>query len=410
MNNSSKNPASLQPNELEIVYAISRAVAGSTDTDTALDEIVKLVRTVFIFDNMVLYTMPADNEQLEPTYARAIGRGRTREADLAWGEKTAQEVYRSQTRVMRVDEAANETPIDRTNIRHSLGLPLNASGQWLGALVFIRFGGPEFLPEQIHLAEFIAVHVAQLLEHRLLVDRVADLEARRRLDSLQDDFISTISHELLTPLGFIKGYATTLLREDTEWDRDTRQEFLTIIDEESDRLHELIDNLLDSSRLQAGTLRMNSQPIRLDTFLRDISMRSRSHHDDLQIDLAIEAPGLQINADPSRLAQVFENILHNAIKYAPGSPIKITLDRQDDRAHIQFQDQGPGIAPQHLENLFQRFYRAPENSTTVRGTGLGLYISRKIIQAHNGEIVAESQVGQGTSFHIYLPLQQKSSS
>jgi signal transduction histidine kinase len=309
---------------------------------------------------------------------------------------------------MRVEELT-DLPVDRTNVRHSLGLPLHVSGQMLGALVFIRFGGPQYLPPQVHLAEFIAQHVAQLLERRTLVDRVADLEARRRLDSLQDDFIATVSHELLTPLGFVKGYATTLLRQDIEWDDETRREFLTIIDEESDRLRELIDDLLDSSRLQAGTMRMSFQPLRLDTLLRDIAMRSRSHHDNLQLELVIESPGLQILADPSRLAQVFDNILHNATKYAPGSSIQIKLDRSDDMAHIAIRDYGPGIAPQHLDNLFQRFYRVPENSTSIRGSGLGLYICRKILQAQKGEISAESQLGEGTTFHIYLPLQQKRS-
>jgi len=324
MNESSKDIGALQPNELEIVYAISRAVDSSENTEKVLDEIIHLARTVFIFDNMVLYTSTAGGNGLEPTYARAIGRGRTHEADLAWGEVTAHQVCQNHTNIMRIEEIAG-APMDRTNIRHSLGLPLNVGGQVWGALVFIRFGGPQYLPEQVNLAEFIAQHIAQLLERRTLVERVADLEARRRLDSLQDDFIATISHELLTPLGFIKGYATTLLREDIQWDDTTRREFLTIIDEESDRLRELIEDLLDSSRLQSGTLRMSFQPLRLDTFLRDISMRTRSHHENQEIELSIETPGLQTQADPFRLAQVFDNILHNAFKYAPGSPIHIRL-------------------------------------------------------------------------------------
>ncbi len=99
-----------------------------------------------------------------------------------------------------------------------MGLPLRLAGQSKGVLVFIRFGGPVFTPDQISLAEFIALHVAQILERKQLVNQIANLEAKRRLDSLQDDFIAMISHELLTPLGFIKGYATTLLREDTSWD------------------------------------------------------------------------------------------------------------------------------------------------------------------------------------------------
>jgi signal transduction histidine kinase len=166
----------------------------------------------------------------------------------------------------------------------------------------------------------------------------------------------------------------------------------------------LIDNLMDSSRLQSGTLRMSFQPIRLDTLLKDIAMRSQSRNDNLIIDLQATSPGLQIQADPTRLGQVFDNILSNAIKYAPGSPITITLTYSDETATVAIRDQGPGIADHHLENLFQRFYRVPEGNTTVRGSGLGLYICRKLIQAHHGEIYAQSTLGQGTTFFITLPL------
>ncbi|HEX9029167.1 MAG TPA: histidine kinase dimerization/phospho-acceptor domain-containing protein, partial [Anaerolineales bacterium] len=261
-----QSTGALRPQELEAIYAISRTISRAIDTDSALDEIIHLVRPVFIFDNIVLYAQREDGS-LEPSYARAIGRGRFREADLAWGEYTANDAFQSGKTVLRVEELA-EASEDRTRMRYFLGLPLTLGEQVMGALVFIRFGGPPYTPDQIHLAEFIDTHIAQLLSRRKLIERVASLEARRRLDSLQDDFIATISHELLTPLGFIKGYATTLLREDTTWDESTRREFLTIIDEEADRLRELIDNLMDSSRLQAGTMRMSFQPVRLDTFLK----------------------------------------------------------------------------------------------------------------------------------------------
>jgi signal transduction histidine kinase len=403
MDDNNKNPGSLQPQELEAVYAISREVAEVEDTDAALDEIVRILRPVFIFDNMVLYICCQDDDTLEPSFARAIGRGRFREADLTWGGTTAQQTYREQRVVTQVEQLQG-AEIDRTNLRYSLGLPVHLRGEMFGALVFIRFGGPTYLPEHIHLAEFVARHVAQLLQRHQFVERIADLEARRRLDMLQDDFISTISHELLTPLGFIKGYTTTLLREDIIWDEETRREFLSIINEESDRLRELIDNLLDSSRLQAGTLRMNYQPIRLDAMLKDISLRARSRNDKLEIRLVLKADGLQVQADPTRLAQVFDNILNNATKYAPGSPVTIILNRKDQMAAVAISDEGPGIAPQHVENLFKRFYRAPESSNVARGTGLGLYICRKIIQAHSGEITAESVLGEGTTFFIYLPL------
>lgn len=399
-----KNPGTLRPEELEAVYAISRAVARAGSMDSALDEIIRLARPVFIFDNMVLY-LQRKPETLEPEYARAIGRGRSQEANLVWGEATAFKALRSE-RVVMLKEQAGDYKQDRTRLRYSLGLPLQWGSDAMGALVFIRFGGPSFQPDQIRLSEFIAVHVSQLLGRKHLVQRVSSLEAERRLDRLQEDFIATVSHELLTPLGFIKGYATTLLRDDTIWDDDTRREFLTIIDEEADRLRELIENLMDSSRLQAGTLRMSFQPLRLDTFLKDMMQRAKSQDEDVHVELDIDAPGLQIPADPTRLAQVLDNLLSNAMKYAPGSPVYVILGKEDQVAHITVKDNGPGIPPEHIKHLFERFYRVPSSNITIRGTGLGLFIVRRIVEAHGGEIKVESVVGRGTAFHIYLPLER----
>jgi signal transduction histidine kinase len=395
------NPTSLRPQELEAMYAISRTVALAVDIDAALDAIIPLARPVFIFDNIVLYTQRAD-ATIEPSHARAIGRGRFREADLAWGEPTAQEAYQTRQTTLRV-EVSPEADEDRISKRFILGLPLTLRDQVMGALVFIRFGGPPYSPDQIHLAEFIGYHVGQLIGHRQLVERVASLEAKRRLDSLQDNFIATITHELLTPLGFIKGYATTLLRDDINWDDQTRREFLTIIDEESDRLRELIDNLMDSSRLQSGTLRMNVQPVRIDALLKDISARAKARDESMQINLELKVTGIQIKGDPTRLAQVFENLLSNASKYAPGSPVDICLEITDGKAEILVRDYGPGIAPEYLKHIFNRFFRIPGQSTGIRGTGLGLFICMQIIEAHDGEIVVESEVGRGPTFKISLP-------
>jgi K+-sensing histidine kinase KdpD len=247
----------LRPQELEAVYAISKAVAEAVDLDTALEVIMRLARPVFIFDNMVLY-LQKQEAGLEPAYARVIGRGQSAEAELAWGEVCASEAFQTQHTAI-YHEILDGWQNDRLCWRDFLGLPTYTKEGIQGALVFGRFGGPPYAPDQIHLAEFITAHVAQLLEHQQLVQRIASLEAERRLQRLQEDFIATVSHELNTPLGFIKGYATTLLREDTTWDEATRREFLMIIDEEADRLRELIDNLLDSSRLQAGTMRMQPQ-------------------------------------------------------------------------------------------------------------------------------------------------------
>jgi signal transduction histidine kinase len=400
--NTIRDPETLNSQELEAIYAISRVVTRASELDASLDEIIGIARTVFIFDNVVLY-VHQDSKNLEPSYARAIGRGRNSESDLAWGESIAKDVLDSNKLIVR-QEITGDPSQDRMKARYFLGLPLISGDNKIGALIFVRYGGPEFTPDHTHIAEYITGHIAQLYEHGNLVTRLSRLEAERQLERLQDDFVATVSHELRTPLGFIKGYATSLLREDIEWDESTRKEFLTIIDEETDRLRELIDNLLDSSRLQSGTLRMEFQPLRLDTMLKDLPVRGRSFDEDLSIKVHIKIAPLKVQADPTRLAQVFDNLLSNAVKYAPDSTVNIILSRQDEHAHIEIIDEGPGIPEEDLPNIFTRFYRVPNQNRAVRGTGLGLFICRRIINAHGGEITAESVFGEGTTFHIYLPL------
>ena len=230
-------------------------------------------------------------------------------------------------------------------------------------------------------------------------------KSRIRFDRLQEDFVATVSHDLRSPLGFIKGYATSLLRDDIEWDPKTRVEFLTYIDEEADRLSSLIDALLDSSRLQSGTLKMAFQPIRLEALLVDIIQRSKARNYDLNIGLDFKASANKIWGDPVRLMQVFENLITNAAKYASGSDVTIGLDWNADYAHIMVNDTGPGIPEEHLEHIFKRFYRVSQDSGPERGTGLGLYICQEIIHSHRGEIYAESE-GKGTTIHIMLPRSQ----
>jgi two-component system sensor histidine kinase KdpD len=219
---------------------------------------------------------------------------------------------------------------------------------------------------------------------------------------LQEDFVSTISHELRTPLGFIKGYSTSLLRQDTNWDADTQKEFLNIIDEEADRLSLLIENVLESARLQSKTLPLRFQPLRLDAVLRDVVMRIRSRYKDIEVTIET-SPAPPIQGDGVRIAQVFENLFTNAVKYAAGAPIRIALKLQGDNVLVSFKDNGPGIPADSLPLIFERFYRV-RTENAVTGSGLGLYICKQIIQAHRGKIWAESTPGEGTTFFIELPI------
>lgn len=383
------------------LFELNRLVAEAEKALDALPQLVNLIRDIFVFDNLVIYL--AEKDKLIPYFARAVGRGRAKEADVAWGVEVARRIYKADETIVK-RESLEDTGENRLLLRYYLGIPLKQSGRKIGAVIFIRFGGPEYDVAQIRLAEFIAEHLAHLLEREQLVSKVNALERGRQLGKMQEDFVATVSHDLRTPLGFIKGYTTTLLRKDVEWDKETYQEFLEIIDDEADRLRILIDNFLDSSRLQSGTLHMQFQNIRLTTVLKDVVERIKIIGFNLVVDLHSDCSEIVINGTPARLAQVFNNLLDNANKYAPKSTVTVQLEKIAGKAHVIVRDTGPGIGEEHLEKIFNRFYRIPGSDAGARGSGLGLFICRQIIEAHHGKIFAESMLDEGTTFHIYLPI------
>jgi signal transduction histidine kinase len=389
--------------DISHLVSISQTVTQAKEWKPALDKIVGLVRSIFIFDNLALYLYDEDNDSMDIMYARAIGRGQKAGADVSWGEAIANKIQKIQKTI--VDEPVVDQKKNRLEQPFILAVPLMLQQQFLGALVYIRFGGPPFTPENIQLGEYIAWHISLLVQRQKIQDAYNVLENHAKLLQFQDDFISTISHELRTPLGFIKGYSTTLLRSDTEWDPETQHEFLQIIENEANHLQHLIDDLLDSARLQSGQLPLYFEQVYSDHLLEDIIERTRLHYPDLNANLHLETAISPIQGDPNRLTQVFENILANAAKYAPGKDVDIFVRQDEDTLTIFIKDQGPGISPDDLPHIFERFYRSRKLETTVRGTGLGLYICQQIIKAHQGKITVTSQSGVGTTFCIALPCQ-----
>jgi len=369
-----------------------------------VEKFLAVLREEFVFDNVAAYIQDTETGTLEIMYARAVGRAKNAEADAAWGETIAHQVLAEKKTLIQVPKVISATD-DRINQAYLLGIPLRMnSGDVEGALVFVRFGGPTYENSHIELASLGANLISVLFERQSWKKMYGELNELKQQMQLQEDFVSTISHELRTPLGFIKGYSTSLLREDTSWDTDTQKEFLTIIDEEADRLSLLIENVLESARLQSRTLPLRFQPLRLDAVLRDVSTRIRARYKDLEVNLNLQS-STTIHADGVRIAQVFDNLFTNAVKYASGSSIYVELKQTQHSLVTTFTDQGPGIPPDSLPLIFDRFYRVRSDKAT--GTGLGLYICKQIIDAHRGKIWAESNPGQGTTFFIELPIIQE---
>lgn len=387
-------------NTLSQLHFIFQEMQKKQDMKTALDVLFLSMRSSFVFDNVAIYVEDRSNHSLDVLYARAMGRGKTAEADAAWGESIAQDVIRSGKLTIREPKQKTQG-LDRMSQTYILGIPLKLHQKEKGALLFVRFGGPTYSELHLHIASLQAFWSTALIERKELSEARNELDSVQRQMRLQDDFVSTISHELRTPLGFIKGYSTSLLRQDTVWDEATQREFLTIIDEEADRLARLIEDMLESARLQSKTLQFKFAPIRLDALIRDVAMRVSTHHSDLKIGYQLEQLPL-VHGDGVRLSQVFENLFSNAIKYAPNSKITISTKALEKTVLVSFADQGEGIPEDYLPFLFERFYRVP-GERTVTGTGLGLYICKQIIMAHHGKIWVESVLDVGTTFFIELP-------
>lgn len=389
----------LDSKTLAYIQTLVQAASMKDDWKIALDKVLVALRAEFVFDNVAIYMVDPTTLSLEIMHARAVGRGKAAEADAAWGEDLANQV-------LARESVVTQDPLDESKDRISqaflLGLPLYNGSTVFGVMVFVRFGGPVYEDAQTTLAAIAGSWVAALLYRKVHEETHQQLAILQQKVQLQDDFVATISHELRTPLGFIKGYSTTLLRADTTWDEETKQEFLTIIDEEADRLSQLIDNILESAKLQSRSVQLNMQPLRLDALIRDVVIRVCARHKNLEVELRLD-PVPPIQGDNVRITQVFDNLFSNAAKYANGSKITVATKEDNGSLLVTFSDRGPGIPKAYLPYIFERFYRVPGDRSS-KGSGLGLYICNQIIMAHHGKIWVESELKKGTTFYIQLPI------
>jgi len=237
-----------------------------------------------------------------------------------------------------------------------------------------------------------------------IVASVRDISHFREAEELKSTFISVISHELRTPVALIKGYVGTLRRDDASWDREIVQDSLMVIEEEADRLTELIDNLLDASRLQAGALSINLSEVSLDILTDRIAERFQTQSKIHEIDVEFPVDFPIILGDENRLEQVLANLISNAIKYSPqGGKIQIIGEMHPENLVICVRDEGPGFSMDDIPHVFDRFYRAEESSKITKGAGLGLYLARAVVEAHGGRIWIDPNPEHGARICFSIP-------
>jgi signal transduction histidine kinase len=238
---------------------------------------------------------------------------------------------------------------------------------------------------------------------RNIVVTVRDITHFRTAEEIKSTFISIVSHELRTPVALIKGYASTLRRDDAKWDRKVISESLAVIEDEADRLSRMIDDLLDASRLQAGGLSLNRADVSLPALAGRVAERfaTQSKKHTITTDFPDKFP--VILADEPRIEQVIANLVSNSLKYAPNGEIKISGSMRPEQVIVCVSDEGPGIDAQDLPHIFDRFYRSTNAVKQTKGAGLGLYLARAIIEAHGGRIWPDPKPDSGARICFSLP-------
>jgi len=240
----------------------------------------------------------------------------------------------------------------------------------------------------------VGVTYAPLLSNegklRNIIVAVRDITHFRTADEIKSTFISIVSHELRTPVTLIKGYASTLRRDDAKWDKSTINDSLAVIEEEADRLSKMVDDLLDASRLQAGGLNINRADVSLPLLARRVEERLSTQSNKHTIVTEFPENFPVILADETRIEQVIVNLVSNALKYAAKGEIKISGQVRPEQVVICVSDEGPGIEAKDLPHIFDRFYRSTKAVKNTKGAGLGLYLARAIVEAHGGRIWADA--------------------
>lgn len=307
----------------------------------------------------------------------------------------------------------NDTAVDARwtdlleDVKSVLVIPLHSRRGVIGAiqLELDHRGGFDAASERIVTSLANTAGIA--VENAKLLREAARVRALEELDRLKTELISNVSHELRTPITSIKGYSQSLLRQDVEWPAGTVREFLEIIDEESDRLRAIIEDVLQISQIQSGVMKVDLRRLRVRRVIRSLVVQNQRHAMDHQFVVEVPNGFPAILADKLRFEQVLRNLIENAVKYSPsGGTITVRAEvAEPDMARFSVQDEGIGIPEDEIGQVFERFFRSSDGQARrAGGFGLGLSICRGIVEMHNGRIAVQSREGEGSTFSFTIPL------
>jgi signal transduction histidine kinase len=392
---------------LDAANRCARALSSSLDLDEAFGAFSRELRGLVPFDRMavvlaeegvarVIATSGAQADDVMPPgtqlslednlLAEIVARGQT--------------VYR---RDMTVPEYAEETQLVALGVRSRVAAPLLAGARTVGLISLSRAGADAFRPHEVELVSLLGRLAASAVQNmRAYEGERRTVEELRRLSELRADFVSLVSHELRSPMAAVIGAARTLQSRWRELQPEQRESFLALIGDETTRLADLIGDVLDTSRIDAGTFTYRFSDVDIERLVRDSVATASVSQDEVPV-VARLVPVPAVRGDAERLRQVIGNLIDNAVKYSPaGEPVEVSVAQSNGAVIVSVRDRGPGIPQTEQRLIFEKFGRVASGASKP-GTGLGLYIARSIAEAHGGTLEVSSAPGRGSTFSVRLP-------
>ncbi|HEV2590694.1 MAG TPA: ATP-binding protein [Gaiellaceae bacterium] len=393
---------------LDAANRCARALSSSLDLDEAFGAFIRELRGLVPFERVALVLVEGDQsrviaaagahaDDVEPPGSSSPLQ-RNLLADLVAGGQT---IYR---RDMDKSEYAEEEWMLRIGLRSRVAAPLLVGARVIGMLSLSRTEADAFANHEIELITLLGRLAASAVQNiRAYDSERRTVEELRRLSALRADFVSLVSHEMRSPMAAVIGAARTLEQRWRELTPDQREAFLGLIADETTRLAALIGDVLDTSRIDAGTFSFRFADVDVSALVNEAVASATLAQSEIPVVLDVRPDLPQVRGDSERLRQVLGNLIDNAVKYSPdGESVEVRAAAYDHAVVVSVHDRGPGIAHDDQRLIFEKFGRVSTGNSKP-GTGLGLYIARSIAEAHGGSLEVASSVGRGSTFTLRLP-------
>ncbi|HEU5279711.1 MAG TPA: ATP-binding protein [Gaiellaceae bacterium] len=394
---------------LEAANRCARALASSLEIDQSFGAFIRELRGLVEFDRVTIVLVEGGRAEVLAVAGRGTdtvfppGSARPVQGSVLEEVLRGRLVYRSSMQPAGYPE---EEELLALGLRSRVLAPLQVGPRTIGMLGLVRAEVDGFSRDEIELVALLGRLVATAVQNiRAYEAERTTADELRRLSALRADFVSLVSHELRSPMAAVIGAARTLQARWRELTADQRQAFLALIGDETARLAELIGDVLDTSRIEAGTFSFTFSDVDLAEVLRDVVAAADLAQDEVRVVAEVAGTLPSVRGDRERLRQVVQNLVDNAVKYSPaGAEVRVRATTDDGHVLVAVQDDGPGIPFDQQQLIFDKFGRASVEGGTKPGTGLGLFIARSIAEAHGGSIDVDSEPARGSVFRLSLPV------